>query len=173
MVVSCVLTVMAVNGGVEECIRAEYDRLVGAVAVVCESFALAEEAVQEAFARAWERQQRGYHFDHLAGWVATVALNLARSGRRRRKVEDGALRTLARRPAPPREDPHAVDDVVRSAVDGLPRRQRDVVCLYYFLDLDVATVAQLLGVSDGTVKTALSRARARLAVELVEQELEA
>lgn len=66
-----------------------------------------------------------------------------------------------------------VANVVRAAVDGLPRRQRDVVCLYYFLDLDVAKVADLLGVSNGTVKTAVSRARARLAVELVEQELEA
>lgn len=164
---------MAMDGDVEECIRTEYDRLVGAVAVVCDSVALAEEAVQEAFARAWERQQRGHRFTHLAGWVATVALNLARSGRRRRKVEDRALRTLAARPVPPVTEFFAVGDVVRAAVDGLPRRQREVVFLYYFLDLDVTTVAELLGVSEGTVKTGLSRARARLAVELVGEELEA
>ncbi len=66
----------------------------------------------------------------------------------------------------------SVAGVVREAVDDLPWRQRDVVCLYYFLDLDVATVAELLDVSQGTVKTALSRARTRLAANLVELEVE-
>jgi DNA-directed RNA polymerase specialized sigma24 family protein len=40
------------------------------------------------------------------------------------------------------------------------------VVLFYLLDLDVATVAGLLGISEGTVKTALSRARQKLAVLL-------
>jgi len=165
---------MAMDGGpVESCIRDEYDRLVRAVAGVCESVALAEEVVQEAFARAWEREQRGESFDHLAGWVATVALNLARSGRRRRKAERRAIDRVEAQPQV--GDPEgwsSVAGVVREAVDGLPRRQRDVVCLYYLLDLDVATVAELLDVSQGTVKTALSRARTRLAAELVELEVD-
>lgn len=87
MVRSCVLTVMAMTAEIERCIEAEYKRLVGVVSLVTGSVALAEEAVQEAFARAWERAQRGQDFDHLAGWVATVALNQARSGRRRLTTE--------------------------------------------------------------------------------------
>ncbi len=63
--------------------------------------------------------------------------------------------------------------VVRSAVDRLTGRQREAVVLYYLLDIDVATAARLLGISDGTVKPALARARLKLAEVLGEEELEA
>lgn len=74
-----------------------------------------------------------------------------------------------------RDGANAVDVrvVVRAAIEGLARRQRDAVVLYYLLDLDVATAARLLTVSEGTVKTALSRARAHLAAVLVNRQLEA
>ncbi len=164
---------MGMGQEVEACIRSEFDRLVGAVSMVTGSVPLAEDAVQEAFARAWERSQRGETFDHLAGWVATVALNLAKSGRRRRRTERRAIGRLAAwRPSPSAEWSH-LREVVGPAIDALPRRQRDAVCLYYLLDLDVKTVADLLDVSTGTVKTALSRARSRLADVLAEQELDA
>jgi RNA polymerase sigma-70 factor (ECF subfamily) len=164
---------MAVEGEIEHCIGAEYERLVGVVSVVTGSVPLAEEAVQEAFARAWERAHRGHRFDHLAGWVATVALNQARSGRRRVRTEQRTVERLswARRAEP--DSALEIEIVVRSAVDGLARRQRDAVVLYYLLDVDVMTVARLLRVSEGTVKTALARARVKLAEVLGEQELEA
>jgi RNA polymerase sigma-70 factor, ECF subfamily len=164
--------VTPVEGEIESCIRAEYGRLVGAVSIVTGSSQLAEEAVQEAFARAWERVRRGQRFEHLAGWVATVALNLARSGRRRGASERRAIERAAEPTAGPEPDLE-VALVVRSAVDGLARRQRDVVVLYYLLDIDVATVARLLAVSEGTVKSALARARDRLAAVLRQPEPEA
>jgi RNA polymerase sigma-70 factor, ECF subfamily len=86
-----------IEAEIEGCIRGEYARLVGAVSMVIGSVALAEEAVQEAFARAWERARRGRTFDHLAGWVATVALNNARSGRRRGASERRAIERVASR----------------------------------------------------------------------------
>lgn len=165
---------MTVDGDVERCIRSEYARLVGVVCLITGSLALAEEAVQEAFARAWQRVDHGQRFEDLAAWVATVALNLARTGRRRRATERRALERLAAVPVVPHRDPRVeVSMVVRSAIDGLAPRQRDAVVLYYLLDVDVATVASLLGISEGTVKTALARARTRLAVLLSDQELEA
>ena len=164
---------MAVDGELQRCVRAEYARLVAVVAVVTGSHELAEEAVQEAFARAWERTQRGEMFEHLEGWVVTVALNYARSGRRRRQSERRAVQRLAARSTTAAPlDPPDVSLVVRSALDGLPGRQRDAVVLYYLLDVDVATTARLLGVSTGTIKSALSRARARLSELLREPELE-
>lgn len=164
---------MAVTAEIERCIDREYKRLVGVVSLVTGSTSLAEEAVQEAFARAWERVERGQHFDHLAGWVATVALNHARSGRRRMTSERRAVERLANVPRVGLRSTPEIEMVVRSAVDGLARRQRDAVVLYYLLDVDVATAARLLRVSEGTVKTALARARVKLAEALGEQELEA
>jgi RNA polymerase sigma-70 factor (ECF subfamily) len=164
---------MAVEAEIERCIGAQYERLVGVVSVVTGSVPLAEEAVQEAFARAWERAHRGDRFDHLAGWVATVALNHARSGRRRVRSEQRTVERLSGAPRAESGSALEIEIVVRSAVDGLAPRQRDAVVLYYLLDVDVVTAARLLRVSEGTVKTALARARVKLAEVLGEQELEA
>jgi RNA polymerase sigma factor (sigma-70 family) len=162
---------MPADGEVEACVRAEYGRLVGVVAVVTGSRAQAEDAVQEAFAKAWERARKGQHFDHLAGWVVTVALNHARSGRRREGSEKRAVERLGARVASESDADDAM--VVRAALSTLARRQRDCVVLYYFLDLDVATVAKVLDISQGTVKSALARARNKLAVLLGKRALEA
>ena len=57
-------------------------------------------------------------------------------------------------------------------MDGLPRRQREVVVLHYYLGYEVRLIAGLLDVSEGNVKNALHRARASLARALnVEEEV--
>jgi RNA polymerase sigma factor (sigma-70 family) len=56
----------------------------------------------------------------------------------------------------------ATRDEVLAAVRRLPRRQRDVVLLRYWLDLPEAEIAATLGVSAGTVKTSAHRAMASL-----------
>ena len=58
-------------------------RLIGAVTLVTGSRSAAEEAVQEALARAWERAERGVHIESLQRWVAAVAFNIARRSWRR------------------------------------------------------------------------------------------
>ena len=93
-----------------------------------------------------------------------VALNIARSGRRREGTAARARRLIAVASADLPDLAELVD--LDRAVARLPKRQREAVVLYYLLDLDVSTVAQLLDVSDGTIKTALSRARAKLAEAL-------
>lgn len=57
---------------------------------------------------------------------------------------------------------------VDAAIRALPRRQREVVTLYYLADLSVTDVAAVLGISAGTVKSQLSDARARLRASLQE-----
>ena len=163
---------MDVEGELARCVAHEYARLVAVVAVVTGATDLAEECVQEAFARAWERSQRGETFHHVAGWVVTVALNQARSGRRRRLTERRVVEKHAGEVVRWGVEGADAAIVIRAAVDGLPRRQRDAVILYYLLDIELATVANLLGIAQGTVKSALARARATLAAALADQELE-
>jgi RNA polymerase sigma-70 factor (ECF subfamily) len=152
---------------VEQLVRAEYVRMVRAVALSCGSVPVAEDAVQEALARAWDRARRGERFEHLAGWVVTVALNLTRSrfrsARRERPLDERAERVVE----------HEVELIdLAAAVDGLPRRQREVVVLHYYLGYEVRLIASLLDVSEGNVKNALHRARASLAHALrIEEEV--
>lgn len=133
--------------------------------MVCGSFPAAEDAVQEALLRAWTRSSRGEHIERLGAWVVTVALNLSRSGLRRRIAERRARERLGSAPSTrPGPSGDAVD--VDRALASLPRRQREVAVLRYLLDMDTKEVAAVLKVSDGTVKNSLSKARAGLAASL-------
>lgn len=148
----------------------DYGRVVASVALITGDRASAEDAVQDALVKAWRRDLR---LASLAGWVAVVAANDARSGLRRRKSEDRALERL-QLSTPDVAAEGAGSDVVdvARALAKLSRRQREVAVLHYYLALTVAEVAAALGVSQGTVKTMLHRARAALASALGEGERE-
>jgi len=139
--------------------------VVNAVALASGSYPAAEDAVQEALVRAWMRSERGEQLDSLPAWVAAVALNQTRSGWRRSMAERRARRRIlagSGTAAAPSGD-HV--DVAR-ALEALPRRQREVAVLRYLLEMSTAEVAAALGITEGTVKSSLARARAHLAEAL-------
>jgi RNA polymerase sigma-70 factor (ECF subfamily) len=143
-----------------EFLRERYPRLVGAVALVTGDAASAEDAVQEAVVRAWERTERGEQIAALDRWVAAVALNLSRSRLRRLRVERLARAKLVA--APPVQPSGDRVDIARALAE-LPRRQREVAVLRYVLDLSTQEIAKQMRTSDGTVKSQLFKARAHLA----------
>ncbi len=144
-----------------------YPKLVGAITLACESRAAAEDAVQEALARAWERSERGEHIESLPAWVTTVSLNLARSGLRRLRAERRAKERLGVWEAGSGATSVATDRIdVRRALAALPRRQREATVLRYYLGLGVDEVAAAMGAPEGTAKSLLSRARSALAAAL-------
>lgn len=122
--------------------------------------------------RAWERSERGEQIDSLPAWVATVALNHARSALRRLRSERKARARLEAdaTPRPPRSSAEHVD--IERALAALPRRQREVVVLRYYLGMETKEVARVLAINEGTVKSTLFRARATLAGALGIHELE-
>jgi RNA polymerase sigma-70 factor (ECF subfamily) len=138
---------------------------VAAVSLACGSRAAAEDAVQEALARAWER---GEHIEALRAWVMKVAINLVRSGFRRMLAERRARERMANRAVefgsslPTVGGAEDAVDIGR-ALATLPRRQREATVLRYYLDLSVLEVAEALGIAEGTAKTTLFRARQTLA----------
>jgi RNA polymerase sigma-70 factor, ECF subfamily len=150
----------------------EYRQVVATVELVCGSLGTAEDSVQEALARAWEREARGEHIERLAAWVTTVALNLARSQMRRWRVDRKSRARLAPLSTTVPDGPGASAEAhaVREALRALPRRQREVTVLRYYLGLDIAEIAGWLGIGEGTVKAMLFRARQSLAVTLQEEE---
>jgi RNA polymerase sigma-70 factor (sigma-E family) len=121
--------------------------------------ALAEDMVAEAFARAWSSWRTVREHPKPAAWVVRTALNIRVSWwrRRRREVVSDQLPVGI---AP--ESGTGVDTVLMRALRQLPARQREVVALRVFLDLDTQGTAAVLGIAEGTVKTHLSRAMAVL-----------
>jgi RNA polymerase sigma-70 factor (ECF subfamily) len=144
-------------------VAVEYPKLVRSVALFCGDRHVAEDAVQEAMARAWERLDRGEVIDSLAGWVVVVASNQTRSVARREARRLKHLLTRAPAEVPDSAPGVAETDAVRAAIRRLPNRQREVVVLHYYLDLPIQEIAGLLHLSDGAVKNALHNARTRLA----------
>jgi RNA polymerase sigma-70 factor (ECF subfamily) len=164
--------------GIRVFLATDYPRLVAGIALISGSRAVAEDAVQEALARAWERSERGERIESLKAWVTTVAMNLVRSGFRRLLVERRARQRSGQggwsgpgggMPSVP-EAEQALD--VRRALMALPRRQREATVLRYYIDLDVAEVARALRINEGTAKTTLHRARKALASALGDERLE-
>lgn len=122
---------------------------------------LAEDALNEAMARALQRWKQVAHFANPEGWVYRVAMNWALSWMRRRRRErdrPGPSRAAAELQAP---DP----DLVR-ALAQLSVEHRSVVVCRFFLDWSVKQTAQSLDIAPGTVKSRLARALENIRKEL-------
>lgn len=122
----------------------------------------AEDLLQTTLAKtylSWRRiQARGA----LDAYVRRVMVNTHISWWRRRKIDEYPADVL---PDVPVDDPTLrtdLRDALWKALDRLPRRQRAAVVLRYYEDLTEPEVAQVLGVSVGTVKSTVSRAVAKL-----------
>lgn len=147
----------------------DYARVVAAVRRICGTDIDAEDAVQDALVKLVQLGSAASSVESIPAWVTVVASNGAHSGRRRRGSEE---RALGRVGVPADSATEVIDgrlDLDR-ALAALPERQRQIATLHYLLDASVASIAQALEISDGTVKTQLSRARAALAVALGHQE---
>jgi RNA polymerase sigma factor (sigma-70 family) len=101
-------------------------------------------------------------------WVVRTALNTNVSWWRRRRREVVLAETERRDgQVPISPEPHAdLGDALVAAVRALPPRQREVITLRVFFDLDTETTARLLGISPGTVGVHLHRAIAALRTQI-------
>ena len=124
----------------------------------------AEDLAQEAFLRAY-RGLSGYRGDaKFSTWLFALAVNLYRSEIRRVPPPSVSLDDVAEPAAPERE--HR-EHAVHAALHALPPKYRDVLLVYYFHEMDVATAARSLGLPEGTVKARLMRGRDLLRRKLV------
>ena len=127
----------------------------------------AQDLVAEAFARAWASWPTVSAHPAPAAWVVRTALNagVSRWRRRRREVPVPDLAVVADRAAG--DAAGGVDPLVMAVLSRLPERQRQVVALRLFLDLDTERTARVLGIAPGTVQAHLGRAMASLRSELI------
>jgi RNA polymerase sigma-70 factor (ECF subfamily) len=143
----------------------EYSSLVAMAFALTGSRAHAEDVAQEAMLTAYRRWDDVSRLDLPAAWVRRVCANKATSLVRRRIVEARALVRLRSRPVVVAELDET-DGAFWAEVRRLPRRQAQCVALRYVYGCSVAEIAGILGCADGTVKSQLWHARARLAERL-------
>jgi RNA polymerase sigma-70 factor (ECF subfamily) len=135
----------------------------------------AEDAVQEAFVKAYAALGRFRPEAPFRPWLLRIVTNEARNRRRSAGRRAGlALRAAEdRRPddaAPSPESAILAGEsraALLAAINGLRDEDREIIGARYFLDLSEAEAAEALGLRRGTVKSRLSRALGRLRERLV------
>ena len=146
----------------EEVYRREFDRFLRTAAAIAGDVETGRDAVQEAFASA-VRNRRQFRGDGpVEAWLWRAVVTRAHNERRRTPAV--AVET---------DEPEALsspehDDALRAAVSRLPERQRQILFLRYFADLDYREIGRVLGVKRGTVGATLNQAHAALRSELQE-----
>lgn len=143
---------------------ATFPRLVGQLYAMTGDQAEAQDAVQEAFVRAWARHGKLDKDGSPESWIRVTAWRIAMS-RWRRTRDSSRLLQLAARPesiAGPAPDRLDFLDALRK----VPAEQRRALVLHHLGDLTIEQVAAETGVPTGTVKARLARGRAALAPHL-------
>jgi RNA polymerase sigma-70 factor (sigma-E family) len=125
----------------------------------------AEDLVQSALAKtylAWDRiEDRGA----LDGYVRRAMVNTHISWWRRRRVEEYPTDEVPDQAVADHAVSSDIQEALRRAVDRLPQRMRAAVMLRFYEDMTEAEIAEVLGVSLGTVKSTVSRAVAKLRID--------
>jgi RNA polymerase sigma-70 factor (sigma-E family) len=129
--------------------------------LLCQDWQRADDLVQTAITSLYVHWRRARAVENTDGYARTILVrafvNERRSGWARRVTLDGQLPEVAGRMA---DADSAMD--VRAALAGLPPRQRATLVLRFYCDLSVEQAAQVLGCSQGTVKSQTSKALAAM-----------
>ncbi len=155
------------DDALEQLYAAHWRALVRLSVLLVRDMATAEEVVQDSFVAMHGRWSRLKEPEHALAYLRQTVVNRSRSVLRHRGVE--ARHAPQPGTAPGADDQavaHARREVVLDALERLPRRQREVVALRYYLDLSEADIAATLGISPGAVKSHASRGLAALKLSL-------
>jgi RNA polymerase sigma-70 factor, ECF subfamily len=140
---------------------ASFRRLVGQLYLMTGDHAEAQDAVQEAFVRAWAHRGKLDRLGAPEAWVRSAAWHVAVSRWHRARLARSLARSSSRPPAVEGPSPDHV--ALIGALRQVPAEQRRALVLYHLCDLTVAQIAAETGVAAGTVKARLARGRAALA----------
>jgi RNA polymerase sigma-70 factor (ECF subfamily) len=145
----------------EDVFEHEYERLVEALTIAAGEREVAADAVQEAFVRLVRNWDRLRDYEDPAGWVRRVALNRICDHRRSIWRQARLLFKIEEQQRAPK-GVATTDDRLRARLEALPLKQRTALGLYYMDHLTTREVADVMRVSEGTVKQHLHRARQTL-----------
>ena len=153
---------------IETLYRAALPRFVRAAAAIVGNPDTGRDVVQDAFATAVRTRASFRGEGTLEAWLWRIVINLARTRRRSERPTLDLLATDSERASWSGGYPDEEGPRLRAFVGQLPERQRLVVFLRYFADLDHAAIADALEIRPGTVAATLNAAHAAIRKRLEE-----
>ncbi|MBD0329970.1 MAG: sigma-70 family RNA polymerase sigma factor [Thermoleophilia bacterium] len=152
-------------GEIEAVYRSRFPAYLRVAVAIAGDEELARDAVHDAFVRALRHRARYRGEGRLEAWLWRIVVNEAR--RRRSPTVQVVPAEVADTGASSENGYHETDHVA-ALVTALPERQRLILFLRYYADLDYAAIAEALDVAPGTVAASLNAAHARLRARLEE-----
>lgn len=128
--------------------------------------AMAEDAVQETFLRAFRHQDDFQGKSSVKTWITRIAINVCKD-----MLTDPWARHRSGEDLPDEATPEpsfSSEDryVISGKIANLPPKYKEVILLHYYQELKLSEIAEILGESEATIKTRLKRARDMLRSEL-------
>jgi RNA polymerase sigma-70 factor (sigma-E family) len=148
-----------------EYVRARGRALLRTAYLLTGNLADAEDLVQSALAKTYLARNRIEDRGALDSYVRRAMVNTQISWWRRRRLEEFPTDEVPDQAVADYPVSADLQDSLRRAIDRLPQRMRAAVMLRYYEDMTEAEVAEVLGVSLGTVKSTVSRAVAKLRID--------
>lgn len=145
----------------DEFYRTSFNRLVGQIYAMCGNLSEAQDAVQEAFIRAWDHRRQLDETRDPEAWVRTTAYRLSVS--RWRKATKAFRQPDRVLEVPLSNEPNPDQILINRALAQLPEAQRQAIVLHHLCDMTVEDVAREVGSPSGTIKARLVRGRETLA----------
>jgi RNA polymerase sigma-70 factor (ECF subfamily) len=144
-------------------VRRWQDRLVNLAWRFCRDRSMAEDMAQEAFVKAFRALGSFRHEAAFSTWLTAIALNAYRSSLRQRPATTVRLEFVD----PMSENPSPLTGLmagerasaVRQMVMTLPARYREPLVLFYFVEMNLAEAARILGLPEGTLKARIHRGK--------------
>ncbi len=142
----------------------EHQSMVFSMAYAClRNRALAEEIAQEVFLELYRKLPQLESPSHVLHWLRRVtAHRLIDHGRARARRPQAALEDVPEPSVAARESDPLLSEMLQQLVAALPERGRLVVILRFQEEMELAEIAETLGIPVGTVKSQLQRALALL-----------
>ena len=140
--------------------------------IYLKDWALAEDAVQEVFIKAYKHMSEFRKESSEKTWLTSIAINICKNYERTswyRKVQIGiekieTYNTLEEELI----NQIGQSDLLRQVMD-LPIKYREVILLYYYQDFKVNEIAEILGISESSIKMRLNRGRKKLKDDFEEE----
>lgn len=166
------LLIKSLKGGREEAYRQiveEYgDRLLRTCYLILRDREEAEDVVQETFIKVFSKIEDFREDSGLYTWIYTIALNLSRD-RLRRKRDTLALEDewVGNNDVESHVEKNIEREILRKELFGMDPLYREVLVLFYFEELSIKEISNLINENEGTIKSKLSRGRNRLRESLL------